>query len=407
MKSLKEKHAVISTVLAFALIPLSGFATDVYLPSFPAMAAIFGTRQADIQLSLAVFVIANGIGQLFVGSLLDSFGRYKLSTGALVVFLLTSLIIATTSDITVLLIMRVIQGVAIAMIVVSKRAFFIDLYSGSQLKHYTSLFSIMWATAPVVAPFVGGFLQQYFGWESNFYFLALVTLILLVLELVYSGETLKSPVPFQPRAIASTYVSKLKTTDFAISLVVLGSAFAVVNVYNMASPFILKQVFHQSAVSIGNCSLLSGLALMAGGLTSKRLINHSITSKMMIAGPLLSILALLMIVVMYYKPNLVVMMTLIVFSHMVGGFTFNTFYTYALGRFSSNAGILSGIVGGGTYIFASVLSYGVVSGLHIQDPAMLGVAYLILAIVIGVSFIFFAAARRRYESNTTQPIPAL
>lgn len=201
MNALKQNHAFISTMLAFALIPLSGFATDIYLPSFPAMATVFGTGQGDIQLSLAIFVISNGIGQLFVGALIDSFGRYRLSVISLLVFSISCIVIAYSQSVTVLLTMRVIQGIAVAIIVVSKRAFFIDIYSGDQLKHYTSLFSIIWATAPVIAPFIGGFLHYYFGWESNFYFMAAVTLAILVLELLYSGETLKIPQPFRPHQL--------------------------------------------------------------------------------------------------------------------------------------------------------------------------------------------------------------
>ncbi|WP_431217207.1 hypothetical protein ACQ86N_23335 [Puia sp. P3] len=38
MRIIKENHQGISTILAFALIPISGFATDIYIPSLPAMA---------------------------------------------------------------------------------------------------------------------------------------------------------------------------------------------------------------------------------------------------------------------------------------------------------------------------------------------------------------------------------
>src|ERR1043166_5596785 len=110
MNSLKKGHSFISTVLAFALIPLSGFATDIYLPSFPTMAKLFGTSQADIQLSLVVFVVSGGIGQLFVGSLVDSFGRYRLNLVALVIFAASSFVVANSHSIEVLLSMRVIQG---------------------------------------------------------------------------------------------------------------------------------------------------------------------------------------------------------------------------------------------------------------------------------------------------------
>ncbi len=407
MKPLKEHHVAISTVLAFALIPLSGFATDIYLPSFPAMATLFGTSQTDIQLSLVVFVVSNGISQLFVGSLLDTFGRYRLSIAALVVFALSCLVIAISHSLAVLLSMRVIQGIAVALIVVSKRAFFIDLYAGSRLKHYTSLFSIMWATAPIIAPFLGGFLQHYFGWESNFYFLGLTTLILLLLELIYSGETLKSPQVFKASSLLSIYASKLKTFDFSVSLFILGSAFSMVIMYNMASPFIIEHVFHESAVTIGYCSLLSGLAILAGGLISKSFINRPLVSKMRVAGPLLIAIATIMVSTMYYTPSLVTFMILVILMHMASGFTFNTFYTFALGRFSSHAGIVSGITGGGTYIITSILSYSVVTLLQVQDLVMLGAAYLTLATLIVISFIVFALAQKRVKQEEPQLAPAV
>lgn len=407
MKTLKESHAAISTVLAFALIPLSGFATDIYLPSFPAMAALFGTSQADIQLSLVVFVVSNGISQLFVGSLLDTLGRYRLSIASLVVFALSSFIIAETHSLPVLLSMRVIQGIAIALIVVGKRAFFIDLYAGSRLKHYTSLFSIMWATAPIIAPFLGGFLQHYFGWQSNFYFLGFTTLAILILELIYSGETLKSPQVFKASTLLNIYASKLKTFDFSVSLFILGSAFSMVIVFNMASPFIVQHIFHASAVTIGYCSLLSGVAILAGGLISKSMINRPLATKMRIVAPLLIIFSTAMIITMTYFPSLVTFMVIVILTHMASGFTFNTFYTFALGRFSSNAGIVSGITGGGTYIITSILSFSVVTVLQVQDLVMLGTAYLTLATLISVAFIIFSFAQKRIIATQAQPVAAV
>lgn len=397
MKLLKENHVAISTILAFAIIPLSGFATDIYLPSFPTMATFFGTSQGDIQLSLVVFVISNGISQLFIGSLLDSFGRYRLGLAALVIFAVSCFVIAITHSLAVVLTMRVIQGIAVALMVVGKRAFFMDLYSGDRLKHYTSLFSIIWATAPITAPFIGGLLHHYFGWESNFYFLGAATLIILILELVYGGETIKSFHPFKLRPLLNVYTSKLQTTDFSISLLILGSCFSMVILYNMASPFIIEQVFHQSAVTTGNCALLSGMAIMAGGLLSKSSLHRSLYTKMSVAGPLLLVLSVLMIISLYYSPGLISMMIIVIPLHMVSGFTFNTFYTYALGRFTSNAGIVSGITGGATYIITSIVSYALVRALNVQNLVTLGMAYLVISGLITVSFFLFSLAQRRIQ----------
>lgn len=175
----------------------------------------------------------------------------------------------------------------------------------------------------------------------------------------------------------------------------------------MASPFIIKNVFNQSAVTIGNCSLFVGLAIMAGGLISKRFIKKSLTFKLHVAVSSLITLSLLMAVLMHYHPHIIAMMVIIVFFHIAGGFTFNTVYTYALGRFSSNAGVVSGIVGGGTFVLASIMSYGIVSLLEVNSPASLGIAYLICAVLTGLAVIVFEALQRFTKNKQLEAQPVI
>lgn len=406
MKTLDKSHTFISTILAFALIPLSGFATDIYLPSFPTMAKLLGTTQADIQLSLVVFIISGGIGQLFVGSVIDSFGRYRPVLISLSIFVISSLIIALASSITVVLAMRVVQGLAVALIVVSKRAFVMDVYTGEKLRHYTSLFSIIWATAPIVAPFLGGLLHHYFGWRSNFYFLGSATFIILLFELKYGGETLKESHSFNFKSLVRAYASKLATPDFAVSLVILGLAYSMVMMYNMASPFIIEQFFHQSAVVTGNLSLLSGVAILVGGLISKSMLNKQVVSKISVAGVLFLVLSFAMIGSMIYQPSLYAMAVIIFLLHVVSGFTFNTFYAFAFSRFSSNAGIVSGLIGGGLYVITSFISFGMANVLNIKTPVVLGVGYVIISVFVVGSFFLFMLMRQRVLSEDFDAVGA-
>ncbi|MEZ0131690.1 MFS transporter, partial [Flavobacterium sp. LBUM151] len=145
---------------------------------------------------------------------------------------------ALVPDIYVIYAMRIIQGIAIAFIVIAKRAYFVDLYSGEKLKGYISLFSIIWACAPIMAPFLGGYLEHSFGWKSNFYFLGGLSLLFLILELLYSGESLKYYHEFKLRSIAKTYSTILKSADFTLGIVILGICFGLVVVYSLSSPFI-------------------------------------------------------------------------------------------------------------------------------------------------------------------------
>ena len=86
IKYIKERHQGLATLLAFALIPLSGFATDIYIPSLPTMAGEMQVSSIQVQLTLSIFLISYGVAQLFIGSVLDSFGRYKICLYSLLIF---------------------------------------------------------------------------------------------------------------------------------------------------------------------------------------------------------------------------------------------------------------------------------------------------------------------------------
>ena len=389
MKALQENHQGFSTILALSLIPLSGFATDVYLPSLPAMAKDLHVSPAAIQLSLVLFMFSTGISQIFIGSILDSFGRFKISIVSLALFSATSFIIAIVPNIYVIYLMRIIQGIAIAFIVVGKRAYFVDIYSGEKLKSYISLFAIIWACAPIMAPFLGGYLQSIFGWRSNFYFLGMLSLLFLVLELIYSGETLKYFHPFKMKAIAQTYRGMLKAADFTLGLLIIGVCFGLVIIYSLSSPFIIQNVLGHSAVATGYSSLLSGLSIMMGGIIAKSLLKKPLANKMITALAIQIGLVVLMISTTQLGSNLYTLIGFTIGIHICGGFIFNIIYGYCLSRFSKNAGVASGLTGGAMYMVSSVFSYGFANLFTVKSQLLLGVANISLILMIIFLFIVF------------------
>jgi MFS transporter, DHA1 family, multidrug resistance protein len=399
MRILKENHQGFSTILALSLIPLSGFATDIYLPSLPAMAKDLHVSASAVQLSLVLFMFSVGVSQIFIGSILDSFGRFRISILSLALFSLTSFVIAVVPNIYVIYAMRIIQGITIAFIVVGKRAYFVDLYSGEKLKHYISLFAIIWACAPIMAPFLGGYLQSIFGWRSNFYFLGLLSLLFLILELIYSGESLKYFHPFKIRSIAQTYSGMLKTADFTLGLAIIGICFGLVVIYSLSSPFIIESVFGYSAVTTGYSSLLSGFSIMTGGIIAKSLIKEPLAKKVITALVVQASLVLLMILTVPFASNIYTLIGFTIGIHMCGGFIFNIIYGYCLSRFSKNAGVASGLTGGAMYMVSSVFSYGFANLYAVKSQTLLGVANISLILVIGILFIAFNRYRKVRVSN--------
>src|SRR5690349_18347050 len=147
MRRINEAQAGRNTLIALSLIPLSGFAMDVFIPSLPDMAAHLHATPAAIQLTLSIFMISYGISQFIVGALIDSYGRYLPNLFSMLLFSIASFAIAYSENLQLIYWMRALQGFSVAVIVVSKRAYFVDMFMGERLKKYTSLFSVIWAIA--------------------------------------------------------------------------------------------------------------------------------------------------------------------------------------------------------------------------------------------------------------------
>src|SRR6185295_17277204 len=390
MKTITEEHRHIVNILSFSLIPLAGFATDIYLPSLPSMTVDLHASASQIQLSLLLFMASAGVSQLFVGSLLHSFGRYKLSNSVLFLFSASSIMIGLFPSLHVLYLMRIVQGVSAAFVLVARRAYFMDTYSGEQLKHYTSLFSIIWATAPIVAPFLGGYLQKAFGWQASFYLLGILPLIILALTLKYGGESAKDLRPLRLSPLLNVYGSVLTTKDFSLGLVILGLNYGMVLLFGMASPFIIEHQWHQTPVITGYCALLSGVSMMAGGIISRSMLSTPLEKKLPMALGIQFVSGTLAIIIsLSGLANIYVMMSFVMLQHGVAGFVFNNLFAYSLGRFSRNAGIVAGMTGGASYIISSVSSYATTSFLGVTSQTLLAIAYLFLNVCVVVTYSFF------------------
>jgi multidrug resistance protein len=357
------------------------------------MAESLHVRPLEIQVTITLFLVSYGVSQLFIGSVLDSYGRYRIGIVSLILFSVASLVIGLTHDITILYAMRIVQGVTTAGIIAGKRAYFVDVFSGDELKHYLSLFSIIWSTGPIVAPFVGGWLQKLFGWEMNFYFLALLGAGFALLEFLFNEETLPKRTPFQLRRVVKVYTEMLTTRAFVLGIVMLGLAYSMVMVYNLTGSFIIEHHFQFSVVTAGYCSLILGFAWMAGGFISKATLRWPFFRKLGINSGVQLGLVLLMLIGVRQGESLYSLVIFAFLIHVGAGYTFNNYLTFCLTQFPQNAGVASGLTGGFNFVIVSALSYGLVDILPAKGE--LNLAYSYLVFILLTLFVLFLAFRRR------------
>lgn len=381
MSILKDKNKFIATILAFAVIPMSGLSTDIYLPSMPTMAKELGLQESSIQLTLTIFLISYGFTQFFAGSVVDAFGRYKISLISLALFVISFIITAATKDIILIYAMRVVQGALAGIVVVSKRAFFVDVYEGEKRKHYLSIMTIVWSVGPIIAPFIGGYLQKHFGWQSNFYVLAGYSFILLIFEFVFSGETVKIKRPFKIDFLVKEYNMMFRARDFFYGMLMCGLSYAMVIFFNLCGAFIIEHKMGYSEVVAGYVSLVLGLAWMSGGFLGKFLIDRAFMPKIRIANYVQLALIVAMFFASYFTNTIYSLVAFAFMIHITAGFIFNNYFAYCIGRFPDSAGIAGGLTGGVAFILTSAVSYGIVAILQPEFQIRVAEGYFILAIL--------------------------
>ena len=383
-----EKRKKIATIIAFASVPFSGFMTDIYLPSFPSMAKDLAVPEHQVQFTLTAFLLSYGVSQLFIGSILDSIGRYKPKLIALVVLILCSIFISLSSSITVISLVRVLQGVAISLMVVANRAFFVDMYQGEKLKNYLSYFTIVWSCGPILAPFLGGYLEKLFSWHANFYFLAIYGGILLLLDLIFGGETLINKKKFNLKEVALLYRNMLSNSLFILGIITLGIAYSVVMVFNITGPFIIENAFHQNSVVIGYCSLILGFSWMIGGILSKKLVLYSFKKRILFSALLQVVLIAVLLGIGFSYENLYVLIAFAFVIHICSGFLYTIFFTNSMLYFPNNAGIAGGLLGGLVYVITSITSYVISNFGHVNTQLDLTWRYLIMSVLLVVVIVF-------------------
>jgi MFS transporter, DHA1 family, multidrug resistance protein len=200
-------RALLATMLA-GLSMLGPFSIDTYLPSFPAIRADLGISVVQVQQTLSAYLFTFAFMTLFHGTLSDSFGRRPVILVSLGVFVLTSLGCATAHAFEQLLLFRTLQGFSAGAGMVVGRAIIRDSLEGHAAQRLMALVTLIFGVAPVIAPVVGGWLQQWFGWQSIFVFLALYGTALFAVCYVKLPETLPATrrQPFAAVPLARNYL---------------------------------------------------------------------------------------------------------------------------------------------------------------------------------------------------------
>ena len=256
------------------LVLFSPFGIDIFLTSIPTIQQVFGTDPASAQLTISLFVLSMGVGQVIVGPLADRFGRRPVALAGICLYLASSLLIATTGSFVQLLVWRMLQGLgacATAIVAFSVVRDRFDPRDGARIYSYLngSL-----NVVPAMAPLLGGALAQYFGWQSNFYFLAFFALV--VLAVIYYRLPETRPTTASPQKTYSwrVYRKILSHRQFGYYALCSMAAMGMVLCYVIFSTQVLIVELGVSSEAFALLFGANALLIMGCSFLSPKVINR-------------------------------------------------------------------------------------------------------------------------------------
>ena len=187
----ETKFPVLWVMMLGVMIAIGPLSIDMYLPAFPSMAEDFGVNVGTIAKSVPAYFLGLVFGQLFYGPFSDRIGRVRPLYLGMSIFIIASIICATTNNEYALFIARTLQALGACVTPVVTRAAIRDTLNPVQSARAFSLMVLVMGVAPILAPSLGALILKVADWHGIFWVLASFGVLNLLLTKCFLKETLK------------------------------------------------------------------------------------------------------------------------------------------------------------------------------------------------------------------------
>lgn len=265
-------------------------AMNIFLPSLPGMALHFEVDYAVMQLSVATYLAMSAVLQVLIGPLSDKIGRRPVILWGVGLFCLATLGCLFAPNATVFLIFRGFQAV-IAVAMVLSRAVVRDMYSQDRAASMIGYVTMGMAVVPMVAPAIGGILEDAFGWRANFTMLLACGLLVFFIAWRDLGET-GTPSDHSLMQQFREYPELLTSPRFwgycLASAFGSGAFFA----YLGGAPFVGTQVFGLSPSQLGLYFAAPSIGYFLGNWATGVLAARHGVNRMVLWGTIISVIGM-------------------------------------------------------------------------------------------------------------------
>lgn len=265
-------RAPVLPALLLLLTVFGPISMDLYLPALPALSVELGAVTSVAQLTVTACLIGLAAGQLVAGPLSDRYGRRGILLSGIVAYIATSVLCAISPTVELLILARLVQGLAGGVGIVIAQATGRDIYSGRSLILFYGRLTVVGGFAAIVGPLLGGVLDAVTDWRGLFVFLAAIGAGILIVTLIVFRETL----PADQRT-SGGFVQTLRDfrslaadRQFLGAVLTQGFLYAALFAYLAGSTFVLQDVYGLTPLQYALAFGLNSAGFMVFGYLAGR-----------------------------------------------------------------------------------------------------------------------------------------
>jgi len=332
-----------------ALVALGPLSTDFYLPALPVIAQYFGVDEAGAQATLSAYLIGFAAAILVYGPLSDRFGRRPVLAGGVIIFTLASLGCALSQSIGALVAFRFIQALGACAGPVISRAMVRDIVGTQGAARVFSYLSAAVALAPAIAPIVGGFLTDAFGWRATFVALTIYGaggLVAVFWILRETNET-RDMTAANPLAWFRIYGTLIRHREYFGYVLAATFGYSGIFCFISGSSFVFINVLGVPPKYFGFCFGVFVIGYIIGATSGGKLSKRVMPAQLVGIGSLIALLSAVGLVVVNLIAAASVWTVLApLLPYMIGvGMTMPAAQAGAIGPFPRSAGAASALLG--------------------------------------------------------------
>jgi EmrB/QacA subfamily drug resistance transporter len=167
-------------ILLFIGVLMGALDISIVGPAIPSIEKTILMNQRDLSWIFSIYVLFNLVGISLMAKLSDFFGRRWIYLLSAALFGIGSLVVASSQNITFLLIGRGIQGFGSSGIFPVAAAVIGDVFPVERRGRALGLLGAVFAIAFILGPFIAGFVLMYFNWNTLFLINIPVVILLII-----------------------------------------------------------------------------------------------------------------------------------------------------------------------------------------------------------------------------------